>query len=302
MKMNILITGGTGLIGKPLAQLLKSKGHRLFLLSRSAKKVENYDVVMKWDVKKQTIDWHTEEKINAVIHLAGAGIADERWTESRKKIIIDSRVKSGELLKKQFAELGYEPEIVVGASAIGYYGSVTHETMMTENDKPYPDFLGETCQKWEDASESIAPSARMVKIRIGIVLAKDGGALPKMAQAAQYYVGAPLGSGTQHLPWIHINDLCHIFEYAIQNQALSGAYNAVAVTHCTNREFTKILCEALHKPMLPLPVPSFVIKLLFGEMATIVLNGCPVDNQKIKHAGFQFQTTDLSIAIKSLFV
>jgi uncharacterized protein (TIGR01777 family) len=299
--MNILITGGTGLVGKPLAKLLKSKGHRLFLLSRTNKAVDNYDVVMKWDVAQQTINWNTSEKIDVLIHLAGAGIADERWTESRKKLILDSRVKSAELLKKQFEILGYEPSIVVGASAIGYYGSVTHEKAMTENDSAYPDFLGKTCENWEIATESIAPNARLVKIRIGIVLAKEGGALPKMAQAARNYAGAPLGSGNQHLPWIHINDLCQLFEYAISNNALSGAYNANAVTHCTNRDFTKTLCKTLNKPMLPLPVPTFVLKLLFGEMATVVLNGCPVSNQKIKNSGYQFQFTDLNLALKNLF-
>jgi uncharacterized protein (TIGR01777 family) len=299
--MNILITGGTGLIGRHLSKMLKAKGHKLILASRSNKKPEQYDDLLQWDTNQLQIKKEPELKTDVVINLAGAGIADEKWTDKRKQLIRSSRVNSSKLLQGYLSKRNEIPQLVVSASAIGFYGSVTHNNLMNEESKAETDFMGKTCAEWEEAGKQISPSSRLFVPRIGIVLANDGGALPKLKTAAKWYSGAPLGSGNQHMPWIHIDDLCSMIVYAIENESINGIFNAVAATHCTNRDFTQALCKALHRPMWPIPVPSLIIKTLFGEMSTVVLNGCPVDNQKIKNSGFKFQYDTLEKVFNDLF-
>lgn len=299
--MNILITGGTGLIGLHLSKMLKSKGHKLILASRSNKKPEQYDDLLQWDTDQLQIIKEPELKADVVINLAGAGIADEKWTEKRKQLIMSSRVNSARLLHEYLTKRNEIPKLVVSASAIGFYGSVTHTNLMNEESKAETDFMGKTCAEWEEAGKQISPQSRLFIPRIGIVLANEGGALPKLKMAAKWYSGAPIGSGNQHMPWIHVTDICSIIVFAIENESVNGIFNAVAATHCTNRQFTQTLCKALHRPMWPIPVPSVFIKTLFGEMSTVVLNGCPVDNQKIKNTGFEFRFNTLEKVFNDLF-
>jgi uncharacterized protein len=297
----ILITGGTGLIGKHLAPILKEKGYRLHLLSRSSKPFAPYDAVFKWNYKTGDIDKAAFKGVTHVIHLAGAGIADQNWTKARKKEILESRVNTAALLLDCMKERSVHLEAFIGGSAIGWYGAFTDGLLHTEVEPAASDFMGETCRVWERATDLFENNAkRIVKIRTGIVLAKESGALPKMIEPFKYHIGAFLGSGKQQIPWIHINDICNIFLEAIENGKFSGAINAVATEECTNKSFSKTLASVLGKSLLPLSVPGFVLKLLFGEMAVVVLEGSCVSNAKLKSLGYQLEFEDLSKALKNL--
>jgi len=298
----ILITGGTGLLGMELAHQLKQKGYRLHLLSRSKHCPAPYDRVFQWDVSKGTIDEQAVQQADAIIHLAGEGIADQRWTEKRKQQIIDSRVNSARLLKEVSQKLGTRP-VYVSASAIGYYGGITSEKVFTEEDASASDFLGFSCKLWEEAADDFQNiSERVVKIRIGIVLSNKGGALPKMATPVKLGIGAALGSGKQHIPWIHIQDIARVFVYALENEQIQGIYNAVAATHCTNKQLTQSIAKVLKRPFWPLPVPAFGLKLLFGEMSAAFLEGSPVSNQKLLNSGFEFKFTELETTLEDLLI
>ncbi|MFN4122953.1 MAG: TIGR01777 family oxidoreductase [Flavobacteriales bacterium] len=298
----ILITGGTGLLGMELARQLKQKGYRLLLLSRSGKCPAPYDESFIWDVNNGTLDERAIQSADAIIHLAGEGIADQRWTEKRKQEIIDSRVKSIELLKNAAIKLKVNP-IFISASAIGFYGGVTSEKVMTEEDAPATDFLGTSCRMWEEAADTLSEIAsRVVKIRIGIVLSDKGGALPKMATPVKMGVGAALGSGKQYVPWVHIQDIARVFIHALESEKMQGVYNAVAGTHCTNRELAKTIAKVLKRPFWPIPVPSFALKILFGEMSAAFLEGSPVSNQKLIQSGFHFNFPELDAALKNLLI
>ena len=297
----ILITGGTGLLGKHLAPLLKQKGYRLHLLSRSAKPVHPYDAVFQWNYKNGTIDKAAFKGVTHIIHLAGAGIADQNWTLARKKEILESRVNTAALLLDCLKEQSIQLEAFIGGSAIGWYGAHSDGLLHSEIEPAASDFMGETCRVWERATDLFENNAqRIVKIRTGIVLANESGALPKMIEPFKYYVGAALGSGKQQMPWIHIQDICNIFAEAVENQNFSGPINAVATEECTNKAFSRTLATVLGKSLLPLPVPSFVIKLLFGEMAVVVLEGSRVSNAKLKNLGFKFSFEELGSAIRDL--
>jgi uncharacterized protein (TIGR01777 family) len=301
-QQTILITGGTGLLGMELARQLKQKGYRLHLLSRSKRCPAPYDEVFQWDVYKETIDEQAVQQADAIIHLAGEGIADQRWSENRKQQIIDSRVKSIQLLKQTAEKLGVKA-IFISASAIGYYGGLTTNKLFVEEDAPAADFLGTSCRMWEEAADTFQSTAkRLVKIRIGIVLSAKGGALPKMSTPVKLGIGAALGNGKQHIPWIHIQDIARVFVYALENEKMKGVYNAVAATHCTNKQLTQSIAKVLKRPFWPLPVPAFGLKLLFGEMSAAFLEGSPVSNQKLLDSGFEFKFTELETALKDLLI
>ena len=296
-----LITGGTGLIGMRLSAMLKARGYRIHLLSRSKKPVENYDEVFTWDIQKGEIDTAALDGVTDIIHLAGAGIADERWTEKRKEIIVNSRVKSIGLIEAALRKRNQEVNSLISGSAIGWYGARTDEMLHIEAEPAADDFMGETCRKWEFAADSFADiSDRIVKIRTGVVLARDGGALASMKLPFKFFVGSPLGSGNQQIQWIHLDDICRVFAEALEKQNFSGAYNASATESCTNREFSKKLAKVMKRPLLPLTVPSFVLKTLFGEMSAVVLEGSRVSNKKLLKTGFQFQYVSLDTALENL--
>jgi uncharacterized protein (TIGR01777 family) len=293
----VLITGGTGLIGSVLQTILLDAGYEVILLSRNAKNENSY----LWDVEKNFIDKQAILKTDHLIHLAGAGIADKRWTEARKKEIIDSRVDTTSLLIESFKQHKKELKTVIAASAIGYYGFKTSKHIYTETDAPATGFLADTCVTWEKATSAFNEiSERLVQIRIGVVLDKNGGALKKMAQPVHFFAGAAIGSGKQYMPWIHVKDLCDMILYTLKNQKTHGIYNGVSSTHITNEDFTKAIGKALHRPILLPAIPAFVIKALFGDMAGMVLEGSRVSNEKIKETGFNFKFENIDLALEDL--
>ncbi len=293
----VLITGGTGLIGSVLQTILHDAGYEVILLSRNAKNENSY----LWDVEKNFIDKQAILKADHLIHLAGAGIADKPWTEARKKEIIDSRVDTTSLLIESFKQHKKELKTVIAASAIGYYGFKTSKHIYTETDAPATGFLADTCVTWEKATSAFNEiSERLVQIRIGVVLDKNGGALKKMAQPVHFFAGAAIGSGKQYMPWIHVKDLCDMILYTLKNQKTHGIYNGVSSTHITNEDFTKAIGKALHRPILLPAIPAFIIKALFGDMAGMVLEGSRVSNEKIKETGFNFKFENIDLALEDL--
>ena len=293
----VLITGGTGLIGSVLQTILLDADYEVILLSRNAKNKNSY----LWDVEKNFIDKQAILKADHLIHLAGAGIADKPWTEARKKEIIDSRVDTTSLLIESFKQHKKELKTVIAASAIGYYGFKTSKHIYTETDAPATGFLADTCVTWEKATSAFNEiSERLVQIRIGVVLDKNGGALKKMAQPVHFFAGAAIGSGKQYMPWIHVKDLCDMILYTLKNQKTHGIYNGVCSTHITNEDFTKAIGKALHRPILLPAIPAFIIKALFGDMAGMVLEGSRVSNEKIKETGFNFKFENIDLALEDL--
>ncbi len=293
---NILITGGTGLIGKRLSFFLKLKGYEVRILSRNNIVDSPYKTFL-WDINQEYINEDAFKNLDHVIHLTGAGIANKRWSEKRKKEIIDSRVNSTKLLYNTVKRLGTPIKSFISASAIGYYGSITTETIFKETDKPANDFLGKVCQLWEQSIFKFKNlKIRTIALRTGIVLSRDGGALQKMKTP----VIATLGDGKQHMPWIHIDDLCELYIKAIEDTRLEGPYNAVSSEDQSNNSFSKTVAKIYKRPILPIGAPKFILKVVFGEMSTLILNGSRVSADKIKQVGFKFKYNTLDNALKNL--
>lgn len=298
--MNILITGASGLLGTHLTKMLLAQRHAVAHLGRKKVSIENVQS-FTWDIENGKMEAEGIRWAEAIIHLAGANVSDKRWTASRKREIIDSRVKSSELLAKTLKVENEKLKVFVSASAVGIYGMTTEEKIFTEKDKPASDFFGDCCRKWETAVDLVEEiGIRRVKLRIGIVLAKDGGALPKLSAPVKYFIGSPLGSGKQWMPWIHIDDLCALFLKAVEDKNMNGAYNAIAEQHVTNKEFVKTIGKILHRTVFMPAVPKLILKIMLGEMSGIVTEGSRVSNEKILKAGFVFQHNQLENALKNL--
>lgn len=291
----ILISGASGLIGTRLTELLVQHGHKVSHLGRRKKAGEIPSFV--WDVDKGTMDEQALKDVDTIIHLAGAGVADKRWSAKRKQEILESRIKSTALLAR-YIDKYPNVKTVVSASAIGYYG-FGHDTEFTEESKPGDDFLARVVKAWEDEIDKIR-NRRVVKLRIGIVLSEKGGALKEMTTPIRWYVGAPLGTGRQYMSWIHLDDLCRMFIMAIEDTSLHGAYNATGPYATANYDLTRAIATTIRKPLLLPSVPAFVLRILLGEMAAIVLNGCIVSSKKIQQAGFTFQYPSLEGALENL--
>lgn len=289
----ILITGGTGLVGKRLTELLLEKKHNVFILTRNPKKENEF----KWDLSKDYIDDDAFENVDYIIHLAGARIADERWTNKRKQVIIDSRVETANLLFKKVSELNITLKGFISASGSNYYGAKTTSTIYVESDKAGNDFLGEVCVKWEDAALQFKKiNVPVTVLRTGVVLSAKGGALDKMITP----IISPLGSGKQYMAWIHIDDLCEMYIHTIENN-IYGIFNAVAPESYSNKTFSKILAKVVKRPFLPIKVPGFLLKLVFGELAIILLEGSRLSEKKIKKNGYSFRFDTLNKALNNLF-
>jgi uncharacterized protein (TIGR01777 family) len=293
--MRIIITGASGLIGTRLTELLTQHRQEVSHLGRRKKAGKIPSFV--WDVNKWTIDEQALKDVDAVIHLAGAGVADKRWSAKRKQEILESRIKSTALLA---CYLDRYPNVktVVSASAIGYYG-FGHETEFTEESKPGDNFLAQVVKAWEAEVDKIR-DRRVVKLRIGIVLSEKGGALKKMTTPIRWCIGAPLGTGRQYMSWIHLDDLCRMFIKAIEDPAMNGAYNATGPYATTNYDLTRAIATTIRKPLLLPAVPAVVLRILVGEIAEIVLNGSIVSSKKIQQAGFTFQFPMLEEALRDL--
>ena len=294
-----LITGGTGLLGGFITRLLEKEGREVAYLSRRPDHVSRIKAY-EWDAEKQFIDPACLKDTNTIIHLAGAGVADQRWTPARKEVILQSRTRSTALLHKLLSEHPHQVKSVICASAIGYYG-YDNGDWKTEDSPPASDFLADVTKAWEDAEDRLAETGvRVVKIRIGIVLTMEGGALKELARPIQWWAGAPLGSGNQFMSWIHIDDVSRIFVHAVYHEEMSGAYNSVAPDPVTNKEFTKQVARAMNKPLILPNVPPFAMKMLVGEMAEMLLGGSRVSSDKIRGAGFSFNFPQLPEAIADL--
>lgn len=301
MSKKILITGASGLIGSRLTELLLQKGYQVSHLGRSKKSGLVPSFV--WDVNKGVLDQQALEGVDAIIHLAGAGVADKRWTASRKKEILESRTKSSLLLYNTLANTNHTVKTVVSASAIGYYGFGFGEEVFTEVSQSGNDYLAQVVKEWEESVDKInSLNLRVVKLRIGIVLSDRGGALVEMAKPIRLGVGAALGTGKQYLSWIHLDDLCAMFIKAVEDETIQGAYNATSGDWVTNLELTKRIAKVLKRPLLLPNVPGFIMKIIIGEMAVIVVNGSKISADKIKKTGFKFNHTDLSKTLRSLLV
>lgn len=292
---NILITGGSGLVGKQITVLLESKGYHVAWLSRSAQARRCF----LWDVTAQTIDPQAMEWADAVIHLAGEGVAEKRWTAARKKSILDSRTQSTQLLYRAIAQSEQKPLAFISASAIGYYGFQTGTSLIEEGSPAGTDFLADVVVAWEREVKKIeALSLRCVLLRIGIVLDAKGGALGELLKPP---FAAPLGSGDQWMSWIHVEDLARLFVFALEKTTLQGVYNAVGPQPATNQQLTKEAAAAKGKPYVGIGVPGFVLQGMLGQMAAMVLGGNRVSSQKIQKAGFEFDYPELKGALKDIF-
>lgn len=292
---HILITGGSGLVGQQITRLLEKKGYKVAWLSRSAQEQKSF----LWDLEKGKIDPEALEWADAVIHLAGAGVAEKRWTPERKRLILESRTQSTQLLHTAIEKAENKPSTFISASAVGYYGFNTGSTLVDENSPAGDDFLAEVVIAWENEVKKMESlHLRTVLLRIGIVLDAEGGALGEMLKPP---VAAPLGSGDQWMSWIHIEDLARMFVFALEKTTLQGVYNAVGPNPATNQQLTREAASAKGKPYLGIGVPGFVLKLVLGEMAAMVLGGNRVSSQKIQKAGFQFEFFELSAALRDIF-
>ena len=302
MAETVLITGGTGMIGQRLTQLLLAKGYQVAYLSREQQSIPNVKIY-RWNIEKKFLEEGALREVDYIVHLAGAGIADQRWSSKRKQEIIKSRTQSIELIARRLQEQPYNVKACVSASGIGFYGVDTGDTRVSEQSVSGSDFVAHVTRHWEKSVELIdTMGIRTVKLRTGIVLSTEGGALPKMALPVQWGVGAPLASGKQWISGIHINDLCRLYIEAMENPQWHGIYNAVASTPVTNETFTRQVAEVLHRPLWLPNIPSVVLKTLFGEMSSLVIGGNYVINQRIKaETNFIFQFNDLKIALLNLY-
>lgn len=298
MKETILITGGHGLIAQKLEKRL-DKNYIVRVLTRNKKQENEFE----WNVEKGIIDERSLIGVDHIIHLAGAGVADRRWTKKRKQEIISSRVNSAKLILDSLQKNNLKINSFISASAVGFYGTETTEKIYTEKDNKGSDFLSNVVFLWEHAADEFLKknvAKRVVKLRTGVVLSDKGGALTKMKMPINYYIGAILGSGKQYMPWIHIDDISSMYEFAIKNSKISGVYNAVAPTSSTNKELTKEIAKVLKKPLLLPNIPNLVVKLIFGESADILLNGSRVSSNKIIREGFHFEHPNLRPALRNL--
>lgn len=299
----ICITGGTGLIGRRLTSLLSAQGHEVLILSRSAKAGTQGISFATWDPEQGTIDAAAVRNCNAIIHLAGAGVAEKRWTKKRKAEILNSRTRSSALLVQTLKEDKGNVKAVISSSAIGWYGADRENGKpFTETDPPHSDFLGQTCLLWEQSIEPVEHlGIRLVKLRTGIVLSNDGGALKEFKKPLHFGLASVLGSGKQIISWIHIDDQCRMFLYALQNENLHGSYNAAAPKPVSNKELTLKLAKKMRgNAFITAPVPSFVLKLLLGEMSIEVLKSTTVSAEKIQQSGFQFLYPSIDAALNEL--
>lgn len=299
MDKHILITGGTGLIGNPLTKLLLDKGYQVSHLSRKANSNPQVKTFL-WDVKNGKIDAACISGIDIIIHLAGAGVADRRWTDERKKEIIDSRLQSVRLIYNLLKQHPHQVKKIISASATGFYSDRGDE-LMTEESFPAGDFLGKCCRDWEQTvDEGEALGLEILKFRTGVVLTDEGGALKQLALPIKFGFGAALGSGKQWIPWIHLQDAINMYLFGIENP-LYGVYNMVAPNPASNNKLTYVTAHQMHKPYWLPNVPAFLLKLAMGEMATVVLGSTKVSAEKIEKAGFIFKYPTIKEAIRNIY-
>lgn len=300
MNKHILITGATGMVGKKLIPILIESGHKVSVLSRKATQIKDVKVYL-WDVDQHKIDPECLKGIDTIIHLAGENIAGGKWTEARKKKIIDSRVLSAQLLYKTIKEQQAAVKTFISAAAVGYYGDAGNQ-ILTEESPNGTGFLADCCAQWEAAADQgLSIGIRVVKWRIGVILAKEGGALKAMEQPIRYFFGAGLGSGKQWVPWVHLDDILEMFQLSAANESYAGAYNAAAANPVSNLSLTKAIAQHLQRPVWPVNVPEFVLKMILGELSTVVLNSNHTSAKKLLDTGFKFKYSQLDAALADIY-
>jgi uncharacterized protein (TIGR01777 family) len=301
----VLITGGTGMIGKALTTLFLEKGYKVIVLTRKLKKTHRLNLSFaKWDLDKGEIDIDAVKAADIIVHLAGEGVADQRWTIKRKQAIVDSRVNSGNLLVKALSENKHQVKTFIAASAIGWYGPDTANSLahgFVETDPADHSYLGNTCQLWEQSTAAIGTMGiRLVSLRIGIVFNNKGGALAEFLKPAKFGLATILGNGKQIVSWIHHKDLCRMIQFAIETPTVQGTYNAVAPEPVTNKKLVLTIAKNKYPIYFPSFVPAFLLKIILGEMSIEVLKSANVSAQKIQDAGFVFDYPKVEEALVNL--
>lgn len=300
--MRIAIAGGTGFVGSALVKKLLDKNHELFILTRNTAdkhSSKNLQYVQWLNVDDSPED--ALESIDVFINLAGESINSGRWTDERKKRILNSRITATREVLRIVSRLEEKPYTLINASAVGYYGTSRNETFTEANSKSGTDFLAETVTRWEkEASKAEEFEVRTVFCRFGIILEKDDGALPRMALPYKLFAGGPVGTGDQWVSWIHLDDVVNGILYCIEHEQLQGPVNFTSPNPLTMKEFGKILGEVLNRPHW-LPAPGFALKIALGEMSTLVLEGQKVLPEKLQALGYDFLYPDLRSALRNIY-
>lgn len=300
MSKHILVSGATGSIGSVMIPRLQKKGYRISILSRSSSNPFDDVTLHQWDPKSGTLDDKALDGVDIVLNMAGAGIGDKKWTRERKKVILESRLHALETLKNAVERSASKPTQLLSISAVGYYGYDTGSILVKEGSRFGDDFLATVAKSWESkAAEFESLGLQVAILRLGIVLTPTGGALEKMEGPVKLGLGAALGRGDQYISWIHELDVSNLVDHVIKSE-LSGIYNAVSPSPETNKAFMKALAKAHGKPFFLPNVPGFVLKLILGQSASMVLGGNRVSSEKITNTGFGFEFDQLDDALQNL--
>ena len=298
MKQVVLITGGNGMLAKQMTQELEGEYSVRFLTRNKTRSNEYF-----WDLENQYIDPNALIGVSIIIHLAGSSIANKRWTKKTKQSILSSRVDGANLILRELKKHQITIETFISASAIGYYGTKTTDDIYNEKSPKGDDFLSDVCSKWENAAYDFKANGlanRIAVVRIGIILAKNDGALKKIMQPIRYGFGSGIGTGNQYMPWIHIQDLVRIFKLILDDKSIAGTFNAVSPQHISNIELTEAIAQLTNNPLFLPNIPKFIIQILFGEMSTMILEGSRISSEKILNTSFRFKYGKLSDALKSI--
>lgn len=292
--MRVLVTGGTGFVGRRLCADLHEAGHELLVASRSPERARGV-LPAGTDVRPQVLDF-LDRPPEGVVNLAGEPIAGKRWSEAQKQRLVESRLETTQAVVELCSRLEQPPQVLVSASAMGYYGD-QGDRVVTEQTPPHDEFVHRLCERWERTAREAEPyGVRVALVRIGIVLGHDGGTLERLLPPFRLGLGGPLGSGRQYMPWIHRQDLVRMIRFLLEHDELSGPFNASAPAPVTNAEFTRTLARHLRRPGL-LPAPAFALRLAFGEMARVLLTGARMQPERIQQAGFEFEYPGLDQAL-----
>lgn len=301
----ILITGGTGLVGKQLSSQLTEKGYHVIILSRKKEETSTLKNVSfaHWDVEKKIIDKTALQAADAIIHLAGAGVMEKKWTQKYQQEILYSRVNTIRFILGELQKNAHKVKVLVSASAIGWYGEDTIPShFFTEEEQADGAFLGIVCKAWEAAAdEALALGIRVCKLRTGIVLANEGGAYKEFKAPLKFGIAGILGSGKAMVSWVHVDDLCRQYIFALENERMAGSFNAVAPNPVTNKELILKTAKAVKGNFyIPVHVPAVAIKLMLGARSTEILKSTTVSADKIKRIGFDFKYINIDAAVNDL--